>query len=183
MRQSVEIKNETLQINSSATVMFHNRKFELTGFDVFCGIENAQAVSPRGVLLAANALSRRSSLSRNLAGKTEISASWSRLRRASLPLSQLCSAEAHLVHSASWVFLDVLTTAIAAGASRAIADKQQNRYSIASQPRDGVTSRMPTQPRTPRGLVSHTLINVAARSSVACGPETNCCGTAVGSQI
>ena len=183
MRQAFEIKQETRQINSSVTVMFHDRKGELTCLEPFCGIENAQAVSPRGVLLAANALSRRSSLSRKLAGKPAISASWSRLRRASLPLSKLCSAEAHLVHSASCVVSDVPTAAMDADASRAKADKQQNRYSIASQPRDGVTSRMPTQPRTPRGLVSHTLINVAARSSVACGPETNCCGTAVGSQI
>jgi len=183
MRQATVIKQEMSQIKPTVTVMLNGRKGDLTGFEPFCGIENAQAVSPRGVLLAANALSRRSSLSLNLAGRPEISASRSRLRRASLPLSKLCSAEAHLVHSASCVASDVPTAAMDADASRAKADKQQNRYSTASQPRDGVTSRMPTQPRTPRGLVSHTLINVAARSSVACGPETNCCGTAVGSQI
>jgi hypothetical protein len=183
MRQATEIKQETRQINLSVTDMLHDRKGELTGLGSFCGIENAQAVSPRGVLLAANALSRRSSLSRNLAGRPATRAKRSLMRGASLPLSKSFSAEAHAVNSASCVLSDVLATAIAAGASRAKADKQQNRYSIVSQPRDGVTSRMPTQPRAPRGLVSHTLINVTARSSVACGPKTNCCGTAVSSQI
>ena len=183
MRQATEIKHETRQINSSVTAMLHDRKFELTGLESFCGIENVQAVSPRGALLAANALSRRSSLSRNLAGKTEISASRSRLRRASLPLSKSFSAEAHLELSACCVFSDVSGANMDADATRFQADKQQHSYLTASRPRDGVTSRMTTQPRTSRGLVSHTLKNVAARLSVVCGPETNCCGTAASSQI
>ena len=100
------------------------------------------------------------------------------VQAASLPLSKSSLAEAHLALCASCVVSDVLTAAMHADAPRFQVDKKQHQYLIASRPRDGVTSRMITQPRTPRGLVSHTLKNVAARSSVAFGPETSCCGTA-----
>ena len=183
MRQPVEIKHETRQINSSVTVMFHDRKGKLTGLEPFCALENAQTVSPRGVSLAVGAFCFRPSLSRNMTGKPAISACRSRLRSLSLPLSKSLSAEAHLALSACCVFSDVSGANMDADATRFQADKQQHRYLTASRPRDGVTSRMTTQPRTSRGLVSHTLKNVAARLSVVCGPETNCCGSAASSQI
>lgn len=178
MRQPVQIKQETCQINSSVTVMLHDRKVEFSGLEPFCGIENVQAASLCGVFLAANALFRRPSLSRNLTGKSATGESRSRYRRSLLPLSKSSLAEAHLALSASCVVSDFLTTAMDAEAPSFQAYKQQYRCSIASLPRDGATSRMPTQPRAPRGLVSHTLKNVAARLSIACGPETSCCGTA-----
>lgn len=183
MRQAAEIKQEMRQINSSVTVMLHGRLGDLSGLKPFCNSENVQAKSHRGVSLAANAPCSRPSFSRNLTGKSAISASRSRLRRVSLPLLKSCSAEAHLVLSAGCGFSDVPTTAIDADASRAKADSQQNRYSIASRQCDGVTSRISKRPRAPRGLVSHTLENVAARISIACGPETHSCGAAVGHKI
>lgn len=183
MRQATEIKQETSQINSSVTVMLHGRLGELSGLKPFCNSENVQAKSHRGVSLAANAPCSRPSFSRNLTGKSAISASRSRLRRVSLPLLKSCSAEAHLVLSAGCGFSDVPTTAIDADASRAEAGNQKILHSLTPRPRAGVTSRMPTQPRAPLGLVSHTLKNSAARPSVACGPETHSCGAAVGHQI
>lgn len=183
MRQACEIKKEIRQINSSVTVMLHGRKGELTGLEPSFGVEIVQSASHRGVLLGANVFFLRRSPSRNLTGKPTILESRSRLRRASLQLSKSFLAEAHLARSASCVVLDVPTTAIDADAPRFQADKQQHRCSIASRPRDGVPSVMPTQPRAPRGLEAHTLKNVAARPSVACGPETHSRGAAVGHQI
>lgn len=179
MRQSVEIKQETRQINSSVTAMLHGRRSDLAGLEPFCGLENVQSVSHRGVSLGANAFFLRQSLSRNLAGKSAITESRSRLRQACLSLSKSFLAEAHLARSASCVVSDVPTAAIDADATRLRENKQPHRCSVASRPRDGVQSRLPTQPRAPRGLVSHAIRNVAARPSVACGPETHSCGAAV----
>ena len=183
MRQATEIKQETRQINSPLTVMLHDRRGELTGLEPFCGLEIVEAASVRGVSLGANAVFLRPSLSQNLTGKPAITESRSRYRSAPLSLSKSFLAEAHLARSASCVVLNVSTTAIDADAPRFQADKQQHRCSIASRPRDGVPSRPPTQPIAPRGLVSHALKNVAARLSVACGPETHSCGAAVGHKI
>jgi hypothetical protein len=183
MQQVTELKQQTRQIKPTVTVMLHGRKVELTGLEPFCGLGNVQARPFSGVSLDANAFSFQSSLSRNLTAKPAISVSRSRLRRASLPLSETFSAEARSALSASSVLLDVPATATVADASRANADNQQNRYSRASRPRYGVTLRMPTQPEAARGLGSHTLRNVAARLSVACGPETHSCGAAVGHKI
>lgn len=179
MQQATEIKQETRQINSSVTVMLHGRKGELAGLEPFFGLEGVHSASHSGVLLNANAFFLHPSLSRNLTGMPAVTESRSRFRRVSLPLSKLCLAEAHLARSASRVVSDVPTRAIDADGPRLRADKQQHLCSVASRPRDGVPSRMPTQPTAPRGLEAHTLRNVAARPSIACGPETHSCGTAV----
>lgn len=178
MRQATEIKQETRQINSSVTVMLHHRWGELTGSGPFCGLENVQSAPHRRVLLDSNAF-LHPSLSPNLTGKPAITESRSRYRRTSLSLSKSFLAEAHLARSAPCVLSDVPMTGIDADGPRLRANKQQHRCLIASRPRDGVPSRLPTQPRAPRGLVYHTLKNVAARPSVACGPETHSCGAAV----
>ena len=183
MRQATEIKQQTRQINSSVTVMLHGRRGELTGLEPFCGLENVQSASHRGVSLDAKAFFLHPSLSRNLTGKPAITESRSRLLRVSLPLPKSCSAEAHLARSACRVLSDVPTVAMDADAPGFQADKKQHRYLIASLPRNGVTSSMPTQPTAPRGLEAHALKNVAARPSIACGPETHSCGAAVGHQI
>ena len=183
MRQPVEIKQETRQTSSSVTVMLHGRKGESAGLEPYCGLENVQSASHRSVLFDADTFFLRPSLSRNLTGKPAITESRSRLRQASLSLSKSFLAEAHLARSASCVVSDVPTTAIDGDGPRLRANKQQHRCSIASRPRDGVTSRMLTQPEAARGLGSHSLKNVAARPSVACGPETHSCGTAVGHKI
>jgi len=182
MRQVAEIKEEMFQINSSVTVMLHGRKGELDGLEPFCGLEIVEAASVRGVSLGANAFFLHPSLSQNLAGKRAITESRSRYRRTSLSLSKSFLAEAHLARSASCVVSDVRTTAIDADGPRLRANKQQHRCFIASRPREGVPSRMPTQPRAPSGLEAHTLNNVAARHPVACGPETHSRGAAVGHQ-
>lgn len=182
MRQAAEIKREMRQTNSSVTVISHDRRGESAGLEPFCGLEIAEAASDCGVSLGANAFFVRSSLSRKLAGKSVITERRSRCRRASLPLSTLCLAEARLERSALHVLSDVSVAAIDDDAPRFQANKHQHRYPIASRPRDGVTSRMPTQQRASRSLEAHTLKNVAARPSVACGPETHSCGAAVGYQ-
>ncbi len=181
MRQVAEIKQETRQTSSSVTVMLHDRRGESAGLEPYCGIENVQSASDRGVLFDANAFFLHPSLSRNLTGKPAITESRSRYRSASL--SQSFLAEAHFARSASCVVSDVPTTAMVADASRAEAGNQQIPHSLTPRPRDGVTSRMPTQPRAPGGLEAHTLNNVAARHPVACGPETHSRGAAVGHQM
>jgi hypothetical protein len=183
MRQAAEIKQETRQINSSVTVMLHGRKGELTGLVSFCGLGNVQARPFRGVSLVCNAFSSQSSLSLNQTGKPAFSARRSRLRRASLPLSETFSAEARLARSAFPVLLHISSAATVADASRAKADNQQIRHLLTLRPRGGFTSRMPTRSRAQRGLELYTLQNVAARLSVACGPETHSCGAAVGHKI
>ena len=179
MRQMVGIRQEMRQINSSVTVMLLGRNGVLTGLEPFCGLESVQTASHRSVSLDANAFFLRPSLSQNLTGNPAISASRSRLRRVSLPLSEPFSAEAQLARSASCIVSDALAAAMDADAPRFQADKQQHRCSIASRPRNSVTSRMPTQLTIPRGLEAHTLKYVAARYSVACGPETHSRGAAV----
>jgi hypothetical protein len=178
MRHATEIKQKTRQTSSSVTVMLHDRRVEWTSLKPFCGLEIVEAASDRSVSLGANAVFLRPSLSQNLTGKPAITESRSRCRSASLSLSKSFLAEAHLARSASCVVSDVRTTAIDADGPRRRANKQQHRCLIASRPRDGVPSRLSTQPRAPHGLVSHTLKNVAARPLVACGPETNSCGAA-----
>ena len=181
MRQAAETKQEMRQINSSVTAMLHDRRGESGGLEPFCGLEIVEAASDRGVSLGANAFFLHPSLSQNLTGKRAITESRSRYRSASL--SQSFLAEAHFARSASCVVSDVPTTAMVADASRAEAGNQQIPHSLTPRPRDGVTSRMPTQPRAPGGLEAHTLNNVAARHPVACGPETHSRGAAVGHQI
>jgi hypothetical protein len=180
MRQATEIKQETRQINSSDTVMFHGRLGELSGLKPLCDSENVQATSHRGVSMAVNALSFRPSLSRNLTGKSAISASRTRLRRASLPLLKSCSAEAHLVLSAGCVFSDVSAAAMVADVPRAKADNQQNWHSIVSRPPGGVTSRLSTHPRALRGFGSHARKSADARLSIVQCSKTHSCGATIG---
>ena len=127
MRQAAEIKQEMCQINSSVTVMLHDRRGELAGLKPFCGLENVQSARHRRVLLDANAFFLYPSLSQNLTGKRAITESRSRYRRTSLSLSKSFLAEAHLARSASCVVSDVRTTAIDADGPRLRTNKQQHR--------------------------------------------------------
>lgn len=165
-------------MKSCATVMFHGRKPQLAGSGQLCGMGNVQTASPRFVSLDANAFFVHPSLSRHLTGNHAISSSLSRLRRVSPQMSKSFSAEVHLALSALCVF--PVVSAMDADASSVKADIQQNCCSIATRPRDGVTSRISRLPGAPRGLGSHTQKNVAARNSIVCRSETHRCGTAVG---
>ena len=183
MRQAVEVKKEMFQFKPTVTVMSHVKKSGLTGYVSFSVHENVQATWLRGFSLDASALFLRPSLSQNLTGKSAIAEKRSRYRRASLPLLKSFLAEAHLALSEFCVFSDVSATAMVADASRAKADNQQIRHSLTLRPLGDFQSRVPTQPEAARGLGSHSLKNVAAHLSVACGPETQSCGTAVGDKI
>jgi hypothetical protein len=163
--------------------MLHGRPVDLCGFDSFCGRASVALRLFSGALFAENAFSCRASLSSNLTGKPVIGASWSRLRRVSLPQFELSLTEARLAPSASCVSSEVSAVAMDADAPRAQADNQQNRFPMALRSGESRTSRILTQPRSSRSVGSHDLKNVAARHSVVCGPETNCCGTAVSPQI
>ena len=134
------------------------------GAVLFC-IECVAVASVRGVSLGANAFYFQPSLSPILTGRSAIISRRSRLLWVSLPLARSFSAEALLGLSALRFFSDVFATAMDADAMRAKVANQQNLLSIL------------TQPKTPRGLGSHLLKNVAARHSVVCGPETNFCCT------
>jgi hypothetical protein len=180
MLQSIEKQQETSQIKTTVTVMFHDSAVEFSGHESFRVRQN---VVRRSFLRVAGCLTDRPSLSRNLTAKPAISARWLRLRRASLPHSKLFSAEAHLALSAFCVFSKVPASAVGAGAQRAQVGNQPIRNSMVSRSRDSRTSRILTQCRPLNCLASHEPKNVAARLSVACGPETNCCGTAVSHQI
>jgi hypothetical protein len=163
MRQATESKHEICQTNLSVAVMLHGRKGELGGLESSCGLEIAEAELVRGVSLGANTFFLPSSLSQNLTCKHAITGSRSLYRRTSLSLSKSFLAEAHLARSASCVLSDVPAKAIDADGPRLRANKQSHLYFIASRSRDDVTSRMPTQPRAPRGLEAHTLKIVVER--------------------
>jgi hypothetical protein len=105
------------------------------------------------------------------------------LRRVSLPQSKLFSAEARSGLFAFRIFSKVPASTVGAGSQRAQVVNQPIRNSMVSRSRVSRTARILTQPGSPHGLASHEPKNVAARLSVACGPETNCCGTAVSHQI
>jgi hypothetical protein len=192
MLQGIERKQETSQIKTTVTAMFHDSAVELSGQESF---RVRMSVVPqsflRGVSVA-GCLIDQPSLSRNLTGKPAISARWLRLRlrRASLPQSKLFSAEARLAHSALRTphsafcgFSKVPAPTVGADAPRAQVGNQPIRNSMVSRSRYSRTSRVFTQCRPLSGLASHEPKNVAVRLSTACGPETNCCGTAVSHQI
>ena len=169
--------------------MFHDSAVEFSGHESFRLRMNVVPRSFLRVVIVVARLIDQSSLSRNLTGKPAISARWLRLRRASLPQSKLFSAEARLALSVFCVFSKVSASTVGAGAQRAQAGNQLSRNSMASRLRYSRTSRIFTQCRPLNGLASHEPQNVAARLSIACGPETtcgpetNCCGTAVSHQI
>jgi hypothetical protein len=106
-----------------------------------------------------------------------------RLRRASLPQSKLFPAEARSGLFAFRVSSKVPAPTVDADAPRAQVGNQPIRNSMVSRSRDSRTSRILTQCWPSNGLASHEPKNVAARLSVACGPEINCCGTALSHQI
>jgi len=183
MLQGIEKQQETGRIEKTVTVMFHDSAVEFSGHESFRVRQNVVRRSFLYVVSVAGCLIDQPSLSQNLTGKPAISARWSRLRRVSLPQSKLFSAEAHLALSAFCVFSKVPASAVGAGAQRAQVGNQPIRNSMVSRSRVSRTSRILIQCRPSNGLVSHEPKNVAARPSVACGPETNCCGTALSSQI
>jgi hypothetical protein len=180
MLQSIEKQQETSQIETTVTAMFYDSAVEFSGHESF---RARMSVLLRPFLRVAGCLTDRPSLSQNLTGKSAISARWLRLRRASLLHSKLFSAEVHLALSAIRVFCKVPASAVGVGAQRAQVGNQPIRNSMVSRSRDSRTSRILTQCGPLNCLASHELKNVAARPSVACGPETNCCGTALSSQI
>ena len=182
MRQAFEIKQETRQIKTIVTVMLYGSSGSFSGHESFCGLEIVGADCVRAVSFDANAFSFLPLLSRKLTGKPASSASRSRLRRVSLLLSKPVSAEAHSALSASCVLPEVSSARQHPSPPRRPRVKQ-NRHSIASRPRDGFVSISRTQPGATSGLGFHNLKNVAARLSVVCCPETECCGTSAGFQI
>jgi hypothetical protein len=183
MPHVTDVEQEKNRRKATVTVMLHGRAADLSCFYSFCVRASLALRSFSGVSFAEDAFSCRTSLSPNLSVKPVIGASWSRLRKVSLPQFKLSSVEARLAPSASCVFSEVSAVAMDADAPRAQADNQQNRFLMDLRPVESRTSRILTQPRSPRGVGSHDLKNVAARHSVMCGPETNCCGTAVSPQI
>lgn len=183
MLQGIERKQETSQIKTTVTAMLHDSTVEFPGQESFRGRISAVPRSFLRVVSVAGCLIDQPSLSRNLTGKPAISARWSRLRRMSLPQPKLFSAEARLALSAFCVFSKVSASTVGADAPRAQVGNQPIRNSMVSRSRDSRTSRILTQCRPLNGLASHEPKNVAARLSIACGPETNCCGTAVSHQI
>ena len=189
MLQGIERKQETSQIKTTVTAMLHDSAVEFSGQESFRVRMSVVPQSFLRVVSVAGCLIDQPSLSRNLTGKPAISARWSRSRRASLPQSKLFSAEARLALSAFCAFSKVSASTVGAGAQRAQAGNQLSRNSMASRLRYSRTSRIFTQCRPLNGLASHEPQNVAARLSIACGPETtcgpetNCCGTAVSHQI
>ena len=189
MLQGIERKQETSQIKTTVTAMLHDSAVEFSGQESFRVRMSVVPQSFLRVVSVAGCLIDQPSLSRNLTGKPAISARWSRSRRASLPQSKLFSAEARSGLFAFRVSSKVPASAVGAGSQRAQAGNQLSRNSMASRLRYSRTSRIFTQCRPLNGLASHEPQNVAARLSIACGPETtcgpetNCCGTAVSHQI
>jgi len=183
MLQGIEKKQETSQIKATITAMLYDSTVEFPGQESFRGRISVVPQSFLRVVSVAGCLTDQPSLSRNLTGKPAISARWSRSRRASLPQSKSFSAEARLALSAFCVFSKVSASTVGADAPRAQVGNQPIRNSMVSRSRDSRTSRILTQCRPLSGLASHEPKNVAARLSIACGPETNCCGTAVSHQM
>ena len=178
MQQATEIKKETRQINSSATVMLSGRRGELNGFKPFCGFENVQAAPQRRVLLDANAFFLYPSLSQNLAGKSAITEIRTRYRSASLSLSQSFLAEAYLARSESCVVSDVRTTAIDADGPRRRANKQQASVfdSLAAARRRPIKT-VNTAKSPSRSRISHSQKCCCAPFSRV-RPQTHSCGAA-----
>jgi len=183
MLQSIEKQQETSRIETTVTAMLYDSAVEFSGHESFRVRQNVVRRSFLCVVSVAGCLTDRPSLSQNLTGIPAISARWLRLRRASLPQSKLFSAEARSGLFAFRVSSQVPASTVGAGAQRAQAGNQLSRNSMASRLRYSRTSRIFTQCRPLNGLASHEPQNVAARLSIACGPEKNCCGTAVSHQI
>jgi len=156
MLQGIERKQETSQIKTTVTAMFHDSAVEFSGQESF---RVRMSVVPqsflRGVSVA-GCLIDQPSLSRNLTGKPAISARWSRSRRASLPQSKSFSAEARLALSAFCVFSKVSASTVGADAPRAQVGNQPIRNSMVSRSRDSRTSRILTQCRPLSGLAPHS---------------------------
>lgn len=180
MRQSIEKQQETSQIKTTVTAMFHDSAVEFSGHEPF---RVRMSVVPQSFLRVVGCLTDWPSLSQNLTGIPAISARWLRLRRASLPQSKLFPAEARSGLFALRVSSQAPASTVVAGSQRAQVGNQPSRNPMVSRSRDSRTSRILTQCRPSNGLASHEPKNVAARLSIACSPETNCCGTALSHQI
>jgi hypothetical protein len=183
MLQSIEKQQETSQIETTVTAMFHDSAVEFSGHELFRGRMSIVSRSFLRVVSVAGCVIDPSSLSRNLTGKPVISARRSRLRRVSLPQSKLFPAEARSGLFAFRGSSKVPASTVGAGSQRAQVGNQPSRNSMVSRLRYSRTSRICSQCRPLSGLASHEPKNVAARLSVARGPETNCCGTALSHQI
>ena len=189
MLQGIEKQQETGRIETTVTATLYDSSVESSGHNSFFARQNVALRPLLPFVSVAGRLIDPSSLSQNLTGKPAISARWLRLRRASLPQSKLFSAGARLALSAFRGFSKAPAPTVDADAPRAQVGNQPSRNSMVSRLRDSRTSRILTQCRPLSGLASHEPKNVAARLSIACGPETtcgpetNCCGTAVSHQI
>jgi len=183
MLQGIERKQETSQIKTTVTAMLHDSTVEFPGQESFRVRIIAVPRSFLRVVSVAGCLTDRPSLSRNLTGKTAISARWLRLRRASLPQSKLFSAEARSGLFAFRVSSKVPASTVGAGSQRAQVGNQLSRNSMASRLRYSRTSRIFTQCRPLKCLVSHEPKNVAAHLPVACGPETHSRGASASFKI
>jgi hypothetical protein len=182
MRQATEAKQKNWQLKPRVTVTLHDRLAKSFDFEPLFVRKNVPAASSLNVLPARNAFLFSDNTLTKSHRQACISASRSRLRRMVLQKSKLFSAQARLVLSASCIFREVSAASMDASAMRAQAENQQNRYSIDLKPGDSRTSRILTQSGSLRGLGSRDLKNVAAHLPVTCGPEMNCCGTAVSIQ-
>jgi hypothetical protein len=182
MRQATEVKQKNCQLKPTVIVTLDDGLAKSFDFEPLFGRENVPAASSLNVLPARNAFLFSDNTLTKSHRQACISASRSRLRRMVLQKSKLFSAEARLALSASCIFREVSAASMDAGALRAQADNQQNSFSIDLEPGDSRTSRILKQPGSLRGLGSHDLKNVAAHLPVMCGPEMNCCGTAVSTQ-
>ena len=178
MSQIIEKKQNTSSVKPTLFVVLHDnfvKFFDLEPFSVFT------SASPRSFLRVAGCLVDQSSLSRNLKVKPLIGAGRARSRRMSLPMSILFSSEAGSLLFRIYSKVSALT--VGAGAQRAQVDNRSCRNSMSSRLRGSLTLRICIQCKPFNGLASYRLKNFASCLSVACSPETNCCGTAASYQI
>lgn len=187
MLQVTEINQGNIRTKVGITAVLFGAAVDVPCFDSSRGRPSVAASSFNGVLFAEGALSCSSSRSPNLTDRPVIGASWSRLRRASPLQFKSSSPEGCFAPSALCAFSKVSAVAMDVDEHGAEADNQLNRVSMAVS---GALWSAETRNSTilPRSTVrlsagSHVVKNVAVRHSVVCGPEVNCCGSAVSSQI
>ena len=183
MRQVTELKQGNVRSKVGITGVLFGAAVDVPCLDPCRGRASVAAISFSGILSAEGALSCRSSLSPNLTGKPVIGVSWSRLRRISPLQFKSSSVEGRFAPSALCVSSEVYAVAMDVDEHGAEADNQLNRVSGALRPVKTRNSRILPHPRCRLSAGSHDVKNVAARHSVVCGPEVNCCGAAVSSQI
>lgn len=183
MHQVTELKQGNVRIKAGITAVLLDTAVDVPFFDSCRGRASVTASSFSGMLFAEGALSCSSSPSPNLTSKAVICSSWSRPRRTSPPQFKSSSAERRFASSALCVFSEVSAIAMDVDEHGVQAGNQVNRVSVALRPVETRNSRILPHPRCRLSAGSHDVKNVTARHSVVCSPETNCCGTAVSSQI